>query len=110
MHETHDKTHVMKTIETIKASEEEAENTIQNAKAQADEIVKKGKERIAKLKSDTNQEIVMVKNRVLQKGKIEVEKEIEQMLAKARQSGAQAKNRKFSAKELSEFLKELLSV
>ncbi len=110
MHGTHEKMHVMKTIESIRATEQEAERVIQEANMQAEDILKRGKERVARMKNETNEQVVAVKNRTLQRGKAQVEKEVEELLAKARQNSGRIKNNSFSTKELSKFLKELLSL
>src|SRR3989338_9255551 len=104
----HGTTQVIKSIENIRATEQEAERIISKAKEEADEVLKQGKERIAKMKNDTNEEIVNVKNKALQKGKAEVEKEVEELLVRAKQTSSQLKNSSFSTKELTPILKELL--
>lgn len=111
MHEKQEnQSHFMKTIESITSSEQEADAHIAKAHAQADEVIKQGKERIAKMKADTTNELVMIKNKSLQKGNEAIGKEIEQLLARARVSSQQYKKLKLSDKELSGFLKQLLSL
>ncbi len=111
MHEKHEnQSHFMKTIDSLHATEQETESRMVQAQAQADEIVKRGKERIAKMKSDTTSELVMIKNKALQNGKEGIEREIEQLLTRARASSQQFKKLKVSERELSEFLKQLLSI
>ena len=111
MHEKHENaSHFMKTIDAIRSSEQEADARVLQAQTQADEILKHGKERIAKMKADTADELVMIKNKLLKKGKEDIEKEIEQLLVRTHTSSQQFKKLKLSEKELSEFLKQLLSM
>lgn len=109
MQEEESKSDFMKTIEDIRSTEKEAGQIVMHAKAKADEILRKAKENVARIRAETEETSVKVENERLRHGRADIEKEVESLLKTAREEAGQFKNKKLGDKALSELLETLLS-
>ncbi len=104
------KSNFMETVVSIKAAENDFEETLKEANSKAEGIMKKSKEAIAKMKAEAEQSGVSLKNVYLQKGRSSIEKEVEAMLGKAREQSSTYRNAKISQKDISELLRKFLEL
>ena len=100
MHKNPEHSDFMKTIEDIRVSENESEKIKLEAKEKADQIMRKAKENVMKMKSEIEEEVVQKKNLLLQQGKEEIEKEVQVNLESAKKTAATIKSKKLSQKEI----------
>lgn len=109
MQENNEESDFVKTVEEIKDAEKQSEVVVNNAKSKADDILRKAKEAVLKEESKVNEEVVALKNKMLQDGKVDIEKDVKKILKKAEGEAAKIKKEKLSSKEVSALLKNFLS-
>lgn len=103
------KSNFMHAIDSIKSAEQETDRIIKEANEKSDLIAKKSKENIAKIKIETENNMVSLKNDLLQKGRDYIEKEVDAIIKKARKDSEIYKDKKLSDRERSEILNDIFS-
>ena len=99
----------VKTVEEIKEAEKQSDIVVNNAKSKADAILRKAKETVLKEQSKVDEDAVLLKNKMLQEGKVDIEKDVKKILKKAEGEANKIKKEKLSSKEVSVLLKNFLS-
>lgn len=107
MHHSDD-SEFMKTVEDIKKAEEGADSIRADAKEKSEHIIKKGKESVLKTRSETNDEVVKLKNRLLHEGKDKIEKEVSHIISKAQSEGDGLRKKKIGKDDAVSLLKKFV--
>lgn len=97
-----DQSALVETIDEIRAVEEKRERMIAAAKEEAEKILRKAKEKISDERMKIEEEMTAYKNVKLKGGSQEIEKEIAEILAKAKMESEQLKKKKADVKKLKE--------
>lgn len=100
MHKNSEHSNFMKTIEDIRASEQESDRIKLDAKEKADKIMRKAKENVMAMKSETEEELVKRKNQLFHQGKEKIEQEVNRNIEAAKKTAATLKGKKPSQKDL----------
>ncbi|MFA6531062.1 MAG: hypothetical protein WCT31_04985 [Candidatus Micrarchaeia archaeon] len=107
MHHSDD-SEFMKTVEDIKKAEDSADSLKADAKEKSEHIIKKGKESVLKINSETNNEVIKLKNRLLHEGKDGIEKEVDHIVEKAHSEGESLRKKKIGKEDAISLLKQFV--
>ena len=100
----------MDTIEEVKKAEKEAKKARGDARAEADNIILKGKEEAGELRVKSEHEVTDLKNEIIAKGKKETDKEADKIIAKAKEQAKKVGAKKADSKLLKSVFEELISM
>ncbi len=103
------KSDFMKTIEEVRVAEKQAEEMKSEAKTKSDQILKKAKEIVLRIKSENEQAVIEFKNEKLHAGSEEIEDEVKDIINKAKSEGDKIKSIVIDKKTLGVFLEEFLT-
>ncbi|MEK6979766.1 MAG: hypothetical protein AABW86_06085 [Candidatus Micrarchaeota archaeon] len=111
MHEKQkdDQSEFMKTVDEIRHAETSAEKIRADAKEKADDVLKKAKETVMKIKQETSENCVQEKNKHLQKGKERIDQEVELLLSKAKAEADAVREKRIKQAQVSELFDTFLS-
>lgn len=99
----------MKEIEAVRLAESEAERIKDDAKKHADEILRKARDHVLKIKNEIEEEITAFKNKNLREGSEALEKEVQHILSNARKEADKIRKARLSKKEISALFDDFLS-
>lgn len=99
----------MKTVEEIKLAEEESDEILKAAKLKADKILRKAKEDVQRQQAKTQEEVVSLKNSLLDSGSKEIETEVQKILDKARKEADSIREKNLAKKDTNQLVKNFLA-
>lgn len=91
---------LMKSIKEIREVEEKRERLILSAKEEGEKILREAKEKIATERAKMEEELVNYKNEELKKGRADIERQVEEVLAKAKKEAEVLKKKKVDKNKL----------
>lgn len=100
----------MKTVQEIKLAEEESDEILKSAKLKADKILRKAKEDVQHQAAKTGEEIVALKNKMLDQGSKEIETEVQDILNKAKKEADKIRKESLAKKDANVLVKDFLVV
>lgn len=111
MHEKQkdDQSEFMKTVDEIRRAEAAAEKIRAEAKEKADDVLKKAKEIVMKIKQETSENCVQEKNKHIQKGKERIDQEVELLLSKAKAEADAVREKRLKPAHVAELFNNFLS-
>ena len=87
-----DQSDFMKKVEGIRLAEKEAEDLIMSAKQKAEKILQDAKNQAGSLKLKNNENIVKMKNELINTSKNEIEKQVAEMIKKETSAVSKVRN------------------
>lgn len=104
-----DRSEFMKTVQEIKLAEEESDEILRSAKIQADKILRKAKEDVQNQRAKTDEEVVAMKNRLLEEGSRKIEAEVQTVIEKAKKEADGIRKKKLPKADIGNLAKEFIS-
>ena len=99
----------MKTVGEIKLAEEESDEILKAAKIKADKILRTAKEDVQRQGAKNQEEVVALKNSLLEEGTKEIEKEVEKIISRSKKDADEIKKKKLSKKDTDALVKGFIS-
>lgn len=98
----------MRTVKEIRDAEEEYDHIIDSARQKAERTVREAREHSLEERTKSEEDIVAFKNERLRKGSKDIEKEVEDILGKAKEEAAKVSARKADQAFVSKIVKDFL--
>lgn len=95
-------------IEDIRSAEEKAEKIKEDAKKEAENEVKRGKEEAARVQGKTEEMIVSKKNKLLETGVAKIEEKVNATLSEAKKEASKLKKKSLNQKDFNSLFDRII--
>lgn len=110
MTETSEHSDFMKTVEEIKLAEQESDEILRAAKMNADNILRKAKEDVQRQRAAIGENVVAMKNAMLEKGNRDIEADVQKIVKDASHNADKMRKEKLASKDIDKLVKEFLTI